>query len=222
MKSDNDLQIAIEDAIQSEPLLAAEEIAVTVENGIATLFGNVDRFAKKEQAERTTKKVIGIKIVFDKINVKSSSREQKNDLDIKAEVLNAFRWNWNTLNNSIKVKVTNGIVTLTGALEWNYQKEAAKTAVSNLIGVKGVINDIIIASESHIKVSKIVIERALECHNDIDVSDISVAVTGKEITLTGSVETWFQKELAGRIAWKAPGVENVCNDLKITTELMVV
>ena len=221
-KSDENVQKAVEDTLKMEPFLTNAAFVVTVVNGNATISGSVDRFAKKEQAEWIAKQVTGIKSVFSEIDVNISTWEQKNDADIKTEVLNAFRWNWNTLNHKIIVKVENANVTLSGELEWKYQKDAAMMAVSNLIGVKGIINNIIIAPNSHIKVSKTVIERALKNHVDLDIRDINVEVNGKIITLTGSVETWFQKELASRIAWKAPGVENVCNNLKIKTELMAV
>ena len=218
MKSDEILQQDVCDAIKWELLTAASEINVSASDAIITLSGKVDHLGKKVQAETTARNVVGVKSVVDRIDVTINTWELKNDLEIKAELLNVFQWNWNTLNDSIKVSVVNGWVTLSGELEWNYQKEAAKTAASNLIGVKGVTNNISIRSESDIEVHKETIERALKSHISIDVSNIKVAVSGHDLTLSGSVDSWFQKELAARIAWKAPGVFHVNNELLVDEE----
>ena len=215
MINDKMLQNDVLDALNGEPLTATSEINVMVSHGIVTLTGKVDHFSKKFQAGNTVRNVIGVKEVIDTIDVSINSWEQKNDIEITAELLSVFRWNWNTLNNTIKVNVINSWVTLSGELEWNYQREAAKTVASNLIGVKGVTNLITIKPNEGIELNKRALEHALKSHVALDVSDIIVAVSDCDVTLKGSVDTWYQKELAGRIAWKAPGVVTVTNELVI-------
>ena len=215
MKNDEMMQNDVLDALQAEPLTATSKINVMVSHGIVTLTGKVDHFSKKFQAENTVRNVIGVKEVIDTIDVSINSWEQKNDIEITAEILSVFGWNWNTLNNTIKVNVINGWVTLSGELEWNYQREAAKTIASNLIGVKGVINLITIKPNEGIELNKRALEHALKSHVVLDVSDIIVVVSDCDVTLKGFVDTWYQKELAGRIAWKAPGVIKVTNELII-------
>lgn len=218
MKNDEMLQNDVLEALQGEPLTATSEINVIVSHGIVTLTGKVDHFSKKFQAENTVRNLIGIKEVIDNIEVSINSWEQKNDIEITAELLSVFRWNWNTLNNTIKVNVINSWVTLSGELEWNYQREAAKKVASNLIGVKGVTNLITIKPNDGIELNKTALEHALKSHVALDVSDIIVAVSDCDVMLKGSVDTWYQKELAGRIAWKAPGVVTVTNELVIEEE----
>jgi osmotically-inducible protein OsmY len=218
METNQVLQNEVEDAISHNSLLQGVAIEVTAIDGIITLAGHAGTYAKKVEAENTAAQVSGVKSVVANIEVLLSSLDQKNDEYITAGILNAFRWNWNTLNNTIKVQVENGWVTLTGTLEWNYQKEAATVAAGNLIGVKGVINNIVIAAATNIKVAKATIERALKSHVDIDITGIAVLVSGSDVTLKGSADSWYQKELAGRIAWKAPGVLNVYNELIVAPE----
>ncbi|WP_206669104.1 BON domain-containing protein [Flavobacterium pectinovorum] len=98
------LQRDVLDAIKWEPHLNAAQIEVTANNGIITLKGIVDLPAKKIKAKNTAKQVPGVLEVLENIQVKISSREQKNDFDIAQAVLNTFRWNWNTLNDSIEVR----------------------------------------------------------------------------------------------------------------------
>ena len=213
MKSNEDLQNDVQEAIKWEPLLSAAEIGVTVKDGVVTLTGTVDSFLKKSEAEDAAKNVLGVKAVVEKIEIKFRGIGKTSDGEIANEILNAYKWNWEIPNDKIKVKVENGWVTLDGELQWNYQRQAAITAIKNLIGVKGVSNCIKIKSETHDEIEKKDIESALKRNWSIDDEDIAVKVSGTKVTLNGTVNSWYQKDEAGRIAWSAPGVWAVDNEL---------
>ena len=214
MKTNADLQKDVQDAIKWEPLLNAAEIGVTAKDGVITLTGVVDSYSKKIEAEDAAKNVAGVKAVVEKIEIKfSSSWGKKDDNEIASEVLSAFKWNWQVPNNKVKVKVEDGWVTLSGELEWNTQKEAAKDAVKNLLGVKGVSNTITIKSETQDQIEKRDIESALNRSWATMDKDIMVKVTDHNVKLSGTVNSWYQKDEAARIAWNAPGVWSVDNEL---------
>ena len=215
MKNNAELQKDVQDAIKWEPLLNAAEIGVTVKDGVVTLTGNVDNYSKKSQAEDAAKNVAGVKAVVEKIEINYSSWGTTSDGDIAKEIISALKWNFEVPNDKVKVKVENGWVTLDGELPWNFQREAAKNAVSNLNGVKGVSNNIKIKSESEDAIEQKDIECALERNWSINDDDIEVRVAGSKVTLTGTVDSWYQKDEAGRIAWNAPGVEMVANDIVV-------
>ena len=215
MKTNAELQRDVQDSIKWEPLLNAAEIGVTVHDGIVTLTGVVDNYSKKAQAEDAAKKVAGVAAVVENIEVDFSSWNHTSDEDVAKEVLNAFKWNFQVPNDAVKIKVENGWVTLDGELEWNFQREAAKEAVSALNGVKGVSNNIKIKSEIQNILKQEDIESALERNWSISDDDIDVGVTGSRVTLTGTVSSWYQKDEAERIAWNAPGVEMVVNNLVV-------
>lgn len=215
MKSNEDLQKDVQNAIKWEPLLNAAEIGVTAKDGVVTLSGIVDSYSKKLEAESATKSVTGVKAVVEKIEIKFGSSWNKNDNEIATEVLNAFKFNWEVPSDKVKVNVENGWVTLEGELEWNYQKEAAKKAISTLMGVKGVSNNITIKSETHDAIEKDDIEYALERNSSTDDEGISVKVSGNKVILNGTVHSFYQRDEAERIAWNAPGVWNVDNQLVI-------
>ena len=163
MKNNAELQKDVQDAIKWEPLLNAAEIGVTVKDGIVTLTGVVDSYTKKTEAEDAAKNVAGVKAVVEKIEVKfSSTYGKKNDNEIADEIVSAFKWNWQVPNDKVKVKVENGWITLEGELEYNHQRDAAKDAVKNLLGVVGVSNNITIKSTSEEKVEKADIELAFK------------------------------------------------------------
>ncbi|MFD2146179.1 BON domain-containing protein [Mucilaginibacter antarcticus] len=137
MKTNQELQKDVQDAIRWEPLLNAAEIGVTAKDGVITLTGTVDTYYKKVEAETAAKNVAGVKAVAEEIVIKYGDYGKKNDTEIANEVLNAWKWNWEVPEEKIKVKVENGWVTLEGELQWNYQREAAKKAINNLSGVLG-------------------------------------------------------------------------------------
>jgi osmotically-inducible protein OsmY len=216
MKTNAELQKDVQDAIKWEPLLNAAEIGVTVKDGVVTLTGVVDSYTKKLEAEDATKKVAGVKAVVEKIEIKfNSGGDKKDDNEIATEILNAFKWNWRIPNDKIKVKVESGWVTLEGEVQWGYERDATKDAVKNLIGVKGVSNKITTKPTTMDAIEKADIENAFKRNWAINENDIVVKVSEHKATLTGTVDSLYEKEEAGRIALNAPGVWTVDNELLI-------
>ena len=218
MKSNEELQKDVQNAIKWQRLLNAAEIGVIAKDGVITLSGSVDSLAKKMEAESATKNVSGVKAVVENISIKFASDWNKSDSDIANEVLTALRSNWEIPNEKIKVKVENGWVTLEGQLEWNFQKEAAKNAVRDLLGVAGVTNNITIKADTQDEIERKDIESALERNWSLSDREIKVKVSGTKVTLTGTVDSWYQKSEAARIAWKARGVWSVDNELVVDYE----
>lgn len=219
MKTDIQLQRDVMAELMWEPLLSAAQIGVTAKDGVITLTGTVDGYAKKSEAEDAVKRVAGVTAVVEKIEIKyPSDWAKKDDNDIAAEIVNAFKWNWEIPSGKVKAKVEKGWVTLDGELPWKFQSDAADKAVRNLEGVTGVVNNIKIKSPSDEAVEKAEIESALERNWSVSQQDIKVKVSGHNATLTGTVDSWYQKTEAGRIAWNAPGVWTVANDLVVEYE----
>jgi osmotically-inducible protein OsmY len=215
MKTNEELQKDVQDAIKWEPLLHAAEIGVSVKDGVVTLSGTVDNFFKKTEADNAAKGVAGVKAVVENIEVKYANGYSKSNNEIATEVLKALNDEWSVPNDKVIIEVNNGWVTLSGDVHWNYQREAAKSAINYLTGVKGVTNNIRIESEIKDAIEKADVEKALSRHWSINSDDITVKAEGTTITLTGSVTSLYQKEEAARIAWKTPGVWTVHNKLEV-------
>lgn len=218
MKTNQELQKDVQDAIKWKPLLNAAEIGVTAKDGVITLTGTVDSYAKKLEVENAAKNVLGVKAFAEEIIIKYSDLGEKTDTEIANDVLKTWKWKWEIPDGKIKLKVEHGWVTLEGELEWNYQREAAKEVIKNLTGVMGVNNNIKIKSETHDAIQKEDIEGALARNSSIDDSDIQVDVAGNNVTLTGTVDSYYAKDEAEQIAWNAPGVWTVDNELFIDYE----
>ncbi|MET3537173.1 BON domain-containing protein [Chryseobacterium limigenitum] len=218
MKTNAELQKNVQDAIAWEPLLHAAEIGVTAKDGIVSLTGIVDSYAKKVEAENAAKKVIGVKVLVENIKVKFPNSTSKTDIEVADEIVKAFKSNALIPENMIKVIVEDGQVTLEGEMQWDYQREMTKNAIHYLPGVKAIINNIKIKSEIHDAIKQKDVENAMKMNWVVYDSDIHIKVSGTTVTLTGTVNSWHQKEEACRIAWKTPGIQHVENNLFVDYE----
>ncbi|MGG1922793.1 BON domain-containing protein [Chryseobacterium cucumeris] len=220
MKTNEQLQQDVQDAIKWEPLLHPAEIGVTAADGVVSLTGTVDSFSKKKQAENAARNVAGVRVLVENIQVKLPDSKVKTDAEIGAEIISAFASNVIIPQDKIKVKVENGWVDLDGELPWDYQREITENAVQFLPGIKGIFNNITINPDTDDTVSKNKVEEALK-RSAVDEREITVSVTGTTVTLTGTVHSWQQKEEAGRIAWKTPGIKHLKNKLEVDYEYNV-
>jgi len=121
MKNNTELKSDLQNAISWEPLLSGAEIGVTAKDGVVSLTGVVDSYAKKIEAESAAKKVIGVKALLEKIDVNLKGSWLKTNDEIANEVLGALNVNWSIPKEKVTVKVEDGWVTLEGELPWNYQ-----------------------------------------------------------------------------------------------------
>lgn len=215
MKNNSELQEDVQNALKWEPLLHAAEIGVTVKDGIVTLSGTVDSYSKKISAERATKNVVGVKAIAENISIQYAGSEFKNDTEIATDIVNSWKNNWQVPTNNIKLKVEDGWVKLDGTVGWNYQKVASAHSINHLAGVKGVTNLISIKAESTDRIEERAVQNALERNWTIDAKNVKVEVNQNKVKLTGLVHSLYQKDEAERLAWNAPGVCSVENELAV-------
>jgi len=116
----------------------------------------------------------------------------------------------------VKVTVDGGWVTLSGEVNWEYQRQAAVGAVRYLLGVKGVDDQVVIKPSISAPVVKADIESALKRRAQKDAKDISVSVDGGNVTLSGKVHSWSERELATNTAWASPGVRKVVDNITLS------
>jgi osmotically-inducible protein OsmY len=116
---------------------------------------------------------------------------------------------------AVQAVVHEGRVTLTGKVEWLYQKESAERAVRHIRGVRGLFNHITVAPRAAVRDVRHRIVKALHQNADLDARHITVTVSDNTATLTGTVGTWLQRESAERAAAHAPGVAHVDNRITV-------
>ena len=208
---DADIQREVLEELKWESRLQPNEIGVAVRDGVVTLMGDVDSYAKKLAAEQAALRVRGVKAVANEIRVRLPGISERTDTDLAERAKNVLLWDGQVPANNVKVTVSDGWVTLEGEVEYAYQKEAAERAVSRLAGVKGVSNLIIIKPQGAPEHLKEDIERALVRNAQTDARHIQVEVEGHKVLLRGVVSSYAEKEAAERTAWAQPGVSEVEN-----------
>jgi len=215
MKLDTEIRKDVETELEWDPSIDNRKIGVIVNDGVVTLHGEVAHFAGRWAAEDIAKRVVGVRAVANEIQVKIPSSAARSDTEIAEAAANALRWHVVIAAEQIKAVVTDGWITLSGQVGWGFQKTAAENAVRHLIGVKGVINDIAVAST--VKVADVMqqIEDAFKRHAMLDAKDIEVKVDRSMVTLKGHVHTWQERDDAALAAWAAPGVISVDNRLSV-------
>jgi osmotically-inducible protein OsmY len=216
MKTDAQLKQDVTAELGWEPSVNAAQIGVEVKDGIVTLAGHVGSYAEKLGAERCARRVSGVKALAIEMDVNLSGSSKRNDADIARSATNVLDWSSFLPKDSIKVMVEGGWITLTGEVDWDYQRQSATNAVRDLLGVAGVSDQILIKTKVSSSVVKSDIEAALKRRAKFDAQHISVEVRGSEVILTGIVHSWSERELAANSAWSAPGVRSVQDNITVT------
>jgi len=217
MKTDIRIQQDVMEELKWEPYLNASEIGVSVKNGVVTLSGMVDAYAKKITAERAAKRVAGVKAIAEDIQVGVSPVLHTTDAEIAEAVLNALKWNAAVREEKIKIKVENGHVRLEGEVEWDYERNQAYQAIAGLAGVRSVVNVITVKPKINAAGIQQRISQAFRRSATVDAGKINIEVAGNKVILSGNVRSFAEKEDAETAAWNAPGVTSVENNLDIET-----
>ena len=212
--SDADLRIrdAVMKQLEWDPEVDASALGVSARHGTVNLSGFINSYAGKLAAERAAKRVHGVRAVANDIEVRLLL--DRTDADIAQDATRALELR-DEVPLTVQAVVHNGHITLTGNVEWLYQKESAERAVRHIRGVRGLIDYIVVAPQSAAQDIRRRIVQALHFSADLDARHITVAVSGDTATLTGTVNTWLQHDAAGRAAASAPGIAHVDNQIAV-------
>lgn len=215
MKTDSQLQQDVMAELRWEPSVHAAQIGVEVKDGVVTLAGEVSSYAEKLNAEGAAQRVSGVKALAVDMKIKLSEFGKRTDADIAQSAKNILGWTCSLPADAVKVMVEGGWVTLSGDVEWQYQRQDAANSVRYLAGVIGVSNQIAIKPQPSSTVIKSDIEAALKRRASADAKAIGVDVKGDNVTLTGTVHSWAERDLATRSAWGSAGVRKVVDNMNL-------
>ena len=216
MRNDEQIKDDILEEIDFDPKVEATDIGVTVKDGAVTLHGTVHSYFEELAVVKAAKRVKGVHAVVEEIKIKYPSDTKIDDDDIAQRIARLCEWNTTFRKYDIKAEVKNGRVTLTGDVDWQYQRTDVRDHVSRLRGVTGVTSLIGIRPHASSIDVKRKISAALHRSATLESSKINVDVANGKVTLKGNVKAWYERKLAEDAAWSAPGVKEVVDQIKIS------
>jgi osmotically-inducible protein OsmY len=206
--TDTQLHDSVQRQLEWDPEIDAHDLAVIAADGVITLTGTASSYAAKLAAEQSVKQVRGVRGVANEIQVVPLN--ERTDSQLAKEAVHALRAHA-TVPATVIVTVQHGVLTLEGTVRWMFQRNAAAAAVSNLAGIKGVLNQIAVTPSVFVGQVKDDIDAALQRCATVDAQHISVSIAGDTVTLSGVVSSWHERQEAERAAWSAAGVTRVDN-----------
>lgn len=215
MKTDGQLQHDVMAELQWEPRVDHANIGVAVKDGVVTLSGYVSSYASKIAAEKAARRVKGVRGLAEEIEVRFPGDAKTSDPEIASRIADIFDWNVSIPKGKISVKVEQGWVTLSGSVGYHYHREAARDLASRISGVKGVTNLIEVNRSPSPQNIRQQIMDALKRSADLDASSITVSAEGDTVKLSGKVHSGYERRIAERAAWAAPGVNHIEDNIMV-------
>lgn len=215
MSSDRNIQQDVISELRWEPRVDSAHIGVLVDKGVATLTGHVRSYAEKRAAEAAAARVKGVRAVAVDIEIRLPADKKRADDEIAARAASILDWDDRIPAGRIRIKVEHGVVTLSGTVGWHYQRQAAEHDIHKLTGIVGVNNLLVVDAEIKPAAVQEQIEQSFSRVAQLDAKAISVSAVGHRVILKGIVHSSYERELAQRAAWSAPGVTEVDDQLTL-------
>ena len=215
MSFDTDLTADVSDELFWDPKLDSAAIAVSADDGAITMRGTVGSLREKREAKKAAERVFGVISVDNKLQVKLLNDAKRDDADLRGDVLQALMLD-SLVPKTVDAKVEDGFVTLTGAANWQYQRDEAEFVASNIVGALDVYDEIelqyLTPTGGDVKES---IKKALKRNAALDADDLRISTDEGTVTVKGTVSSWAEHDEAIDAAWAAPGVTSVRDDLMV-------
>ena len=215
MSSDTDLVADVSDELFWDPKVDNTAIAVSADDGTITLRGTVGSLREKLEAKKAAQRVYGVISVDNDLQVRLMNDAKRGDAEVRGDVLQALMLD-SLVPSTVDATVDDGLVTLTGTANWQYQRDEAEFVASNIVGTLDVVDEIDLQyptpDRSDVKES---IKKAFKRNAALDADDLHISTDNGTVTLKGTVSSWAEHDEAVDAAWAAPGVTSVRDDLKV-------
>lgn len=215
MKTDAKLKQDVTTELKWDAEVDETKIGIAVSNGAVTMSGHVPTFRQKIAAKAAAKRVSGVLAVVDKVDVQLDAQHRLTDEGLAERIANVLKWNVSIPGREIKAEVRHGVVTLSGEVEWQYQRANILKNVEHVSGVVNVVDLLTLKPRASASNVQDHIKDALQRHAVDEARNIAVTVFGGVVTLNGTVKSLDEMERVEDAAWAAPGVTRVVDNLRV-------
>ncbi len=207
--TDDDLRRDVAAELSWDPQVDSAAIEVSAASGMVTLRGTVAGLWHKRAGGNAAARVRGVTRVANELCVQIPDRDRRGDEDLCGDVLEALMLEgWVPM--TVDAQARDGFVTLTGTVEWHYQREAAESRTAGVPGVIGIDNAIALARAPDARAARGAISCAFRRDAVLDADRLSVETfPGGLVVLSGTVSSWAAHDHALAAAWSAAGVTDV-------------
>jgi len=215
MSDDYKIKQDVIDELDWDPEVEASRVGVEVTDGAVTLLGTVETYRQKQAAHNAAKRVAGVRSLVDKLEIELPVQHRLSDEGLAERVAHVLNWNVSADAKDVQAEVENGVVTLTGELDYNFQRQNILKNIQHVSGVVNVIDQMTVRPKVSATDVEDRIRNALTRHAEIESENVSVRVLDGVVTLEGTAESLDEMDRIEQAAWAGPGVVNVINNLRL-------
>ncbi len=213
--TDDDLRREVAAELCWDPRVNSAAIEVSAASGMVTLRGTVASLGHKRAGGNAAARVCGVIRIANELRVQLPDRDRRDDEDLRGDVLEALMLE-GSVPMTVDAEARDGFVTLTGTVEWHYQREAAEFRTAGVPGVVGIGNAIALAQAPDAGAAGDAISRAFRRDALLDTDGLSVETySGGLVILSGMVSSWAAHDHAVAAAWSAAGVTDVDDRISV-------
>jgi osmotically-inducible protein OsmY len=207
--TDNDLRRDVAAELCWDPRVDSAAIEVSAAGGTVTLRGTVASLWRKRTGGNAAARVRGVTRVANELRVQIPDRDRRDDEDLRGDVLEALMLD-GSVPMTVDAQARDGFVTLTGAVEWHYQRKAAESRTASVPGVVGIDNAIALAQAPDERAAADAIGCAFRRDAVLAADGLSIETySGGLVILSGMVSSRAAHDHAVAAAWSAAGVTDV-------------
>lgn len=219
---DVEIRRALEATFGYDPRIDAERLNMRVEEGIVTLFGEVDSLKAKRTAGQDARNTVGVWRVRNHLKVRPAlgpHRRPMPDLDaqIARKVRLALLRDPVVEQHEITVTVNNYLVKLEGTVDTKYEKQLAEEVASRIRGVAAVVNHLTVGNTWRPRPDPEIrdrIEEEFAWSPFVDENRVVVTVSDGVAVLTGVVADLRERRAATENAFDG-GARQVRNHVQV-------
>jgi len=215
MKDDYQIKQDVLDELDWDPEIEASKVGVEVTDGAVTLVGAVETYRQKQAAREAAKRVAGVRALVDRLEIELPVQHRLSDEGLAERVAHVLNWNVSADAKNIKADVQNGVVTLTGELDYHFRRRNVLDQIEHVAGVVDVIDQMTVKPKVSASDVEDRIRNALDRHAEIESENVTVRVLDGTVTLEGTAESLDEMDRIEQAAWAGPGVTNVINNLRL-------